>query len=52
MSILLIISTSILAFIPIWIWNGYVKANFSITRHQVSVSSYQEIFQAKDVDVI
>lgn len=43
-SILLIISTSDLAFMPIWIWNGYVKANFPITKYELSVSSYQKIF--------
>lgn len=51
-SILLILSTSILSFMPIWLWNTYVKVTFPITKHEVSVTSYQEIFQAKDGTII
>lgn len=51
-SSLLILSTSVLSFTPIWLWNTYVKANFPVTKHEVSVTSYQEIFQAKDGTII
>lgn len=37
---------------PIWLWNIHVKASFPVTRHEVSVTSYQEIFQAKDGTII
>lgn len=51
-SSLLILSTSVLFFIPTWLWNTYVKATFPGTKHEVSVTSYQEIFQAKDGTII
>lgn len=47
-SSLLVLMTSILSFMPIWLWNILVKANFPVTKHEVSETSYQEIFQAKD----
>lgn len=37
---------------PIWLWNIHVKANFPVTKHEVSVTSYQEIFQAKDGTIV
>ncbi|MFE0441019.1 hypothetical protein ACFW0C_00040 [Aerococcus sp. NPDC058936] len=51
-SSLLILSTSVLSFMPIWLWNIHVKANFPVTKHEVSVTSYQEVFQAKDGTII
>src|SRR5699024_12812697 len=47
-SSLLVLMTSVLSFMPIWLWSIHVKANFPVTKHEVSVTSYQEIFQAKD----
>lgn len=44
--------TSVLSFMPIWLWNIHVKANFPATKHEVSVTSYQEIFQAKDGTIV
>lgn len=44
--------TTGLSFLPITIWNAYVKANFPITKHEVSVSAYQSIFGEKDTTVI
>lgn len=38
--------------IPILYWNAYVKANFPVTKHEVSISSYQSIFGAKDYAVV
>ncbi|MFW3364598.1 hypothetical protein ACN2AU_08515 [Aerococcus viridans] len=49
---LLILSTSVLSFRPIWLRNIYVKVNFPVTEHEVSVTSYQGIFQAKDGTII
>lgn len=46
------IVTTGLSFLPITIWNAYVKANFPITKHEVSVSAYQSIFGEKDTTVI
>ena len=51
-SSLLVLMTSVLSFMPIWLWNIHVKANFPVTKHEVSVTSYQEIFQAKDGTII
>ncbi|MFJ8451127.1 lantibiotic ABC transporter permease [Aerococcus viridans] len=51
-SSLLVLMTSVLAFMPIWLWSIHVKANFPVTKHEVSVTSYQEIFQAKDGTII
>src|SRR5699024_2864956 len=51
-SSLLVLMTSVLSFMPIWLWNIHVKANFPVTKHEVSVTSYQEIFQAKDVTIV
>ncbi|MGH2016629.1 hypothetical protein [Aerococcus urinaeequi] len=36
----------------IWLWNIHVKADFPVTKHEDSVTSYQEIFQAKDGTII
>lgn len=51
-SSLLVLMTSVLSFMPIWLWNIHVKANFPVTKHEVSVTSYQEIFQAKDGTIV
>lgn len=51
-SSLLVRMTSVLSSMPIWLWNIHVKANFPVTKHEVSVTSYQEIFQAKDGTII
>lgn len=51
-SSLIVLMTSVLSFMPIWLWNIHVKANFPVTKHEVSVTSYQEIFQAKDGTII
>lgn len=48
----IVLMTSVLSFMPIWLWNIHVKANFPVTKHEVSVTSYQEIFQAKDGTII
>lgn len=51
-SSLLVLMTSVLSFMPIWLWNIHVKANFPVTKHEVSATSYQEIFQAKGGTII
>ncbi|MFW3506014.1 hypothetical protein ACN68I_09505 [Aerococcus viridans] len=51
-SSLLVLMTSVLSFMSIWLWNIHVKANFPVTKHDVSLTSYQEIFQAKDGIII
>lgn len=44
--------TICLSAIPILYWNIYVKANFPVTKHEVSIFAYQSIFEAKDNAVI
>lgn len=51
-SSLIVLMTRVLFFIPIWLWNIHVKANLPVTKHEVSVTSYQEIFQAKDGTIV
>lgn len=46
------IATTGLSFLPITVWKTYVKANFPITKHEVSVSAYQAIFEEKDTTII
>lgn len=46
------IATTGLSFLPIMVWKAYVKANFPITKHEVSVSAYQAIFGEKDTTII
>lgn len=46
------IATTGLSFLPITVWNAYVKANFAITKHEVSVSAHQAIFGEKDTTII
>ncbi|WP_419984917.1 hypothetical protein [Aerococcus viridans] len=46
------IATTGLSFLPITVWNVYVKANFTITKHEVSVSVHQAIFGEKDTTII
>ncbi len=46
------IATTGLLFLPITVWKAYVKANFPITKHEVSVSAYQAIFGEKDTTII
>lgn len=43
--------TLVMAFAPIVYWNIYVKANFPVTKHEVDLSAYQSIFDAKDAAV-
>lgn len=50
--ILLALGTLFLSLSPILIWNNYVKATFPVTKHEVSLISYQSIFNAKDSSVI
>src|SRR5699024_2885152 len=41
--ILLALGTLFLSLSPILIWNNYVKATFPVTKHEVSLISYQSI---------
>ncbi|MBG9987744.1 lantibiotic ABC transporter permease [Aerococcaceae bacterium DSM 111176] len=44
--------TVVLSLTPILYWNVYVKANFPVTKHEVSLTTYQTIFNEKDNTVI
>lgn len=44
--------TVVASFAPIIVWNAYVKANFPVTKHEVSIASYMTIFGEKDSTVI
>lgn len=46
------IATTGLSFLPITPWIVYIKPNFPITKHVVSVSAYQAMFGGKDTTVI
>ncbi|MFV8252941.1 hypothetical protein ACNNLS_07800 [Aerococcus viridans] len=46
------IATTGLSFLPTTVCNAYVKANFAITKHEVSVSTHQAIFGEKDTTII
>lgn len=41
----------ICSFAPILYWNYYVKNNFEITKHEVSLTNYQSLFQAKGATI-
>lgn len=51
-AILVGLLSTITSYIPIVVWNIYVKTNFPVTKHEVSVDSYQEIFSSKGSEVI
>lgn len=41
-----------ISFSPIILWNNYVKVNFPVTKHEVDLTAYSEIFLEKDSKVI
>lgn len=46
------ITITVLSYLPITAWNFYVKINFPVTKHEVSIDSYQDIFSSKGTEVI
>lgn len=45
------LGTVVMAHLPVIYWNYYVKTNFPVTKHEVDLSAYQSIFDAKDANV-
>lgn len=39
-------------YIPLYVWNQHVKTTFPISKHEVSVHSYEKIFGSKSPEVI
>lgn len=39
-------------YLPLWVWNKHVKATFPISKHEVSLNSYEKIFGSKSPETI
>lgn len=39
-------------YLPLFVWNRHVKATFPISKHEVSVHSYEKIFGSKSPEII
>lgn len=45
------IGTLLLSVLPFLVWNQYVKLHYPVSKHEVNVSAYLQIFSAKDSSV-
>lgn len=50
-TLILNITAIIASFLPFLIWNNHVKHNFPESKHEVSLSAYQDIFGEKSASV-
>lgn len=50
-SLLVALIPIVSSFSPIMYWSYYVKNHFEVTKHEVSLTSYQSLFKAKDSNV-